>query len=104
MNQSFVAVFSENVEITPPSGPFPRNLYLLYIIKKNLLYQIYCFYPGSTRKSVMKMKNESQMKSECSMDGGCFILQPEADNSLTKMINIWYFSLEKHSEQVILMI
>ena len=41
------------------------------------------------------------MKLKCSMDGGCFILQPEAGNSLTILINIWYFSLEKHSEQVI---
>ena len=41
------------------------------------------------------------MKLKCSMDGGCFILQPEAGNSLTILINIWYFSLEKRSEQVI---
>ena len=41
------------------------------------------------------------MKLKCSMDGGCFILQPEAGNSLTILINIRYFSLEKHSEQVI---
>ena len=34
------------------------------------------------------------------MDGGCFILEPEADNSPTILINIWYFSLEKHCEQV----
>ena len=33
-----------------------------------------------------------------------FILEPEADNSPTILINIWYFSLEKHSEQVIPMI
>ena len=35
------------------------------------------------------------------MDGGCYILEPEADNSLTILINFWYFSLEKHCEQVI---
>ena len=29
-----------------------------------------------------------------------FILEPEADNSPTILINIWYFSLEKHCEQV----
>lgn len=34
------------------------------------------------------------------MDGGSFILLPEADSSLTILINIWYFSLEKHIEQV----
>ena len=89
MNQNFVAVFSENVEIPPPSGP-------------NVFQKI--VFPERSRRSVMKMKNESQMKLKCSMDGGCFILQPEADNSRTIMINIWYFSLEKHSEQVILMI
>ena len=89
MNQNFVAVFSENFEITPPSGPI--------FFQKIVFLERY-------RRSAMKMKNESQMKLKCSMDGGCFILQPEADNSLTIMINIWYFSLEKHSEQVIPMI